>query len=106
MSLEILYNTATLEVRAWNGDDTVQGHFNPKPGQAVVIFPGESPNFESDQFYVDLPNQQVVGNPDYVPLVDPDEELVLAIEAATTIGELKEALLGKNPKYRAKVKAK
>lgn len=64
--LEVLYDIATKEVRAWNGDDSVPGHFKPKEGQAVVILPIAPPDFESDIYFVDLDNQQVIGNPDYV----------------------------------------
>ena len=68
--LEILYDTAMEEVRAWCGDPNQFGNFNPKPEQAVVIFPIDPPSFESDWYKVDLVNEQIVGNPDYV-LVEP-----------------------------------
>ena len=66
--LEILYDTATKEIRAWNADDKVQGNLKPKTGQEVVIFPIDPPSFNSDWYKVDLVNKQIVGNPDYVPV--------------------------------------
>lgn len=66
--LEILYDTATKEVRAWNADDSVQGNLKPKEGQEVVIFPIDPPTFESDVYFVDLANKKLVGNPDYIPV--------------------------------------
>lgn len=65
--LEVLYDKATNEVRAWNADDSVQGNLKPKEGQEVVIWDIEPPDFESDVYYVDLDNKQIKGNPDYVP---------------------------------------
>lgn len=65
--LEILYDTATKEVRAWNADMSVKGNLTPKEGQGVVIFPIDPPTFDSDWYKVDLENQAIVGNPDYTP---------------------------------------
>ena len=65
--LEILYDTQTKEVRAWNADMKVKGNLKPKEGQKVVIFPIDPPSFESDIYYVDLANKQIKGNPGYVP---------------------------------------
>lgn len=65
--LEVLYDIATEEVRAWNADDSVQGNLTPKEGQEVIIFPINPPDFESDIYYVDLVNEVIVGNPEYVP---------------------------------------
>jgi len=70
--LEVLYDVATKEVRAWNADDSVQGNLKPKKGQEVVILPIDPPSFESDVYYVDLTNGVIVGNPDYNPL-SPDD---------------------------------
>jgi len=70
MSLEVLYDISTKEIRAWNADESVQGNLPPKPGQAVVILPTELPGFASDLYFVDLENQQVLGNPEYKP--EPD----------------------------------
>ena len=68
--LEVLYDTNTKEVRAWNADDKVQGNFKPKVGQEVIILPISPPDFESDWYKVDLANKKVVGNPDYIrPIV-------------------------------------
>jgi len=65
--LEILYNTTTLLVLAWNADTHEQGHFTPTPEQAVVIWPIGPPTFDSDWYKVDLINQVIFGNPDYLP---------------------------------------
>ena len=64
--LEILYDVATKEVRAWNADDNVQGNLRPREGQEVVTWDIEPPAFKSDIYYVDLAYQAIVGNPDYV----------------------------------------
>lgn len=65
--LEILYNIASKEVRAWNADMEVTGNLNQKEGQEVVIWNIDPPDFESDWYKVDLENQTIVGNPDYEP---------------------------------------
>jgi len=65
--LEILYDTTTLEVSAWNADPSVHGNLNPQPGQAVVIFPIDPPTLDTDTYYVDLTNQNLLPNPDYIP---------------------------------------
>lgn len=65
--LEILYDVTTKEVRAWNADESVQGNLDPQPGQEVVIFPIDPPTFDSDIYYVDLANQKLIPNPNYVP---------------------------------------
>lgn len=65
--LEILYDIATKEVRAWNNDESAQGNFKPKEGQEVVIWDIDPPTFESDWYKVDLENQIIVGNPGYIP---------------------------------------
>lgn len=67
--LEVLYDKATNEVKAWNADDSVQGNLKPKEGQAVIIWNIDPPAFESDIYYVDLANKEIKGNPDYVPHV-------------------------------------
>lgn len=67
--LEVLYDVATREVRAWCGDERQFGNFKPKEGQAVVVLPVDPPTFESDWYKVDLENKKVVGNPDYIPSV-------------------------------------
>ncbi len=64
--LEILYEVATKEVRAWNGDMFVKGNLKPREGQEVVIFDIDPPDFESDIYYVDLLNKQIIGNPNYI----------------------------------------
>lgn len=66
--LEVLYDTATKEIRGWCGDNKQFSNFKPKEGQEIVILEGPPPGFESDIYYVDLEKQKVVGNPDYVPI--------------------------------------
>lgn len=63
--LEVLYDTATKEVRAWNADMSVKGNLNPKNGQEVVIWSIDPPTLESDWYKVDLKRKRIVGNPDY-----------------------------------------
>lgn len=70
--LEVLYDKDTKEVRAWNGDDKVQGNFKPKAGQGVIILPIDPPNFESDWYKVE--GKKIVGNPDYIKPVVRDLE--------------------------------
>lgn len=65
--LEILYETNTKEVRAWNADEAVQGNLDPQPGQSVVVFPIDPPTIDSDVYYVNLATQTLIPNPDYVP---------------------------------------
>lgn len=65
--LEILYDTTTKEVRAWNADESVLGNLDPQSGQEVVIFPIDPPTFDSDVYYVDLADQKLIPNPDYTP---------------------------------------
>ena len=72
--LEVLYDIATKEVRAWNADMKVKGNFKPKEGQKVVILPIDPPAFESDWYKVDLVNKEVVGKPDYVQIAPRDRE--------------------------------
>lgn len=69
--LEILYDIGTKEVRAWNADMEVKGNLKAKEGQEVVIFPIDPPNFLSDWYKVDLENQTIIGNPDYVGRTPP-----------------------------------
>lgn len=66
--LEILYDTTTLEVAAWNSDPLSFGNFTPTPDQNVVIFPIDPPDFESDWYKVALASQIIYGNPNYDPL--------------------------------------
>lgn len=70
--LEILYDTATNEVRGWNGDDDAQGNFAPTPDQAVVIWDTPIPDFESDVYFIDLAGQVIIGNPDYIKPIPRD----------------------------------
>ena len=66
--LEILYDKATKEVRAWNAADKVQGNLKPKEGQEVIIFPISPPSFGSGEYKVEEANQTIVdGNPSYKP---------------------------------------
>tara|TARA_Y100000310_G_C20476056_1_gene712475 strand:- start:128 stop:316 length:189 start_codon:yes stop_codon:yes gene_type:complete len=58
--LEVLYDIATREVRAWNADDSVQGNLKPKRGQKVVIFPGGPPEERAAEYLVDLPGKKVI----------------------------------------------
>lgn len=64
--LEILYDTATKEVRAWNADMKVRGNFKPKEGQEVAILPIDPPTFDSDIYFIDLASKRIKGNPDYI----------------------------------------
>ena len=61
--LEVLYNTNTLEVRAWCADETQFGNLIPGTDEAVIIFPIAPPLYDSAYFYVDLSTQQVFGDP-------------------------------------------
>ena len=70
--LEVLYDKLTKEVRGWCADPKQFGNFTARKGQAVVILPGGPPDFRSDDYFVDLAAQKVVGNPDYVPVVQRD----------------------------------
>lgn len=72
--LEVLYDTTTKEVRAWNADMKVKGNLKPKEGQKVVILPIDPPAFESDWYKIDLVNKQVAGNPAYIE-PDPPRDL-------------------------------
>lgn len=105
--LEVLYDIATKEVRAWNADMKVKDNLKPKEGQEVVILPIDPPTFESDWYKVDLDNQQIVGNPDWI---DPDlpteddircEEILSHSPPVITMPEIWEVLriLGKRLGY-------
>ena len=72
--LEVLYEQDSKIIRAWNADDSTQGNFKPKAGQAIILLPGEPPIFDSDVYYVDLKNRQVVANPSYIQPPDPKAE--------------------------------
>lgn len=93
--LEILYDVASLEIRAWNADESVQGNLVTSPGQAIVIFPIDPPDFPSDWYKVDLAAQTIVGNPDYDPLT-PDtrraKELLATSPAVITQPEMWELM--------------
>ena len=89
--LEVLYDTATKEVRAWNADMKVKGNLKPKEGQKVVILPIDPP-IESGWYKVDLVNKQIVGNPDYVPIAPRDllaeiDELKARLDKITKVKE-------------------
>ncbi|GAH43272.1 unnamed protein product [marine sediment metagenome] len=97
--LEVLYDITTREVRAWNADVTAQGNFNPKEGQQeVIIFPIDPPTFNSDIYYIDLANHQILPNPDYIEPYDPslDEarlaEIVANSPDVITMPEMWEAI--------------
>lgn len=64
--LEILHDIETLEVRAWNADDSVQGNLKPKTGQEVVIWDIGIPDSPRCSFTVDLANQQLIPDPDCI----------------------------------------
>ncbi len=66
--LEVLYDIATKEVRAWNADMKVKGNLKPKEGQEVIILNSLPPDFESDIYFIDLTSKKIKGNPDYVPI--------------------------------------
>ena len=70
--LEVLYDTATMNVRGWCADPTQFGNFPSRKGQTVVILDCDIPTIESDVYTVDLATQEVVGNPDYTPVVRRD----------------------------------
>ena len=50
--LEVLYDTATKEVRGWCADPKQFGNFPVKKGQGIVILDGGAPA-ESDVYHVD-----------------------------------------------------
>lgn len=52
MTLEVLYDTGSGEVRAWCGDPEERGNFKPKEGQAVVILPIDVANIIPGEDYV------------------------------------------------------
>lgn len=61
--LEILYDTTNNEVRGWCADEAKFGNFQPKVNEVVVIWDIELPNYDSEQFYVDLATQTIIGEP-------------------------------------------
>jgi len=63
--LEVIYDTTTGEVRAWNADTSVKGNLKPREGQKVVILDTNLPSFESDWYRVDFIKQEIIGNPNY-----------------------------------------
>lgn len=66
--LEVLYDTTNNEVRGWCADPDQFDNFKPKEGQEVVILPVDVADIpESDDYWVDLTNKKLLGNPDYVP---------------------------------------
>lgn len=73
--LEVLYFTVTKKVKAWCADPDQFGNFKPKPKEAIVILPINPPDYDSDQFYVDLGNQTIYGEP-----IPPDSDYVRACE--------------------------
>ena len=89
--LEVLYDTATKEVRGWCSDPDEFGNFpvgQKREDKAVVILDCDLPTVESDVYTVDLVAQKVVGNPDYVPVVARDLYAEID-ELRTKIRELK-----------------
>ena len=80
--LEVLYDKITKQVRAWNADMSVQGNFTPKPEEAVVILDTAPPTFKSDVYYVDLNNQVIVGNLDYLAKVAYQDQLAAEFNEA------------------------
>ncbi len=90
--LEVLYDKATKEVRGWCADPTQFGNFPTGKGKTVVILDCDIPAVESDVYTVDLVAQEVVGNPDYVPVTPRDlnaeiDELRAEIEKLKPAGE-------------------
>ncbi len=88
--LEVLYDTATNEVRGWCADSEQFGNFPIKDGQDIVILDCGLPA-ESDVYHVDLAAQKVVGNPDYVPVTPRDLEAEID-ELRAEIEKLKPAV--------------
>ncbi len=91
--LEVLYDIATNEVRAWNADMKVKGNLKLKEGQEVVILPIDPPDFGSDIYYVDLQKQTVIGNPDYIepePVRDDSAEIDKLWEEVRKLKEVKD----------------
>ncbi len=86
--LEVLYDTATKEVRGWCADPSEFGNFPFQKGKAVVILDCDIPTIESDVYTVDLVAQKVVGNPDYAPAV-PRNLYAEIDELRAEIGELR-----------------
>lgn len=64
--LEVIYDTTNNEVRGWCADEKQFGNFQPKPNEAVVILPIGLPDYDSDQFYVDLKKQTIYGEPSVI----------------------------------------
>lgn len=68
MSLEVLYETETREVRAWCGDSKQFGAYKPKAGQAVVVLSIKVANIpQGDDYMVDLDAKTVYPRIPYVP---------------------------------------
>ena len=66
--LEVLYETETKEVRGWCADPKQFNNFSPKLEQDITILPINLEDIlESDDYWVDLPNQTLLPNPDYEP---------------------------------------
>lgn len=69
--LEVLYDVNDNSVIAWCADPSQFAKFQPKPGEGITILPIDPPDYESEQFFVDLANQTITGepsppDPDYV----------------------------------------
>lgn len=74
--LEVLYDTASNEVRGWCADPNQFGNFKLLPNYAIAILPISPPDYDSLTFYVDLANQTISGTP--TP-PNPDELRVVEI---------------------------
>ena len=77
--LEVLYDTATKEVRGWCADPDQFGNFTSSPDEEVVILPIDPPTFESFIYYLDLVNQTIYGDP-----IPPDPDYLRACELLAT----------------------
>ena len=86
--LETLYDKSTKEVLGWCADSKQFGNFTAKKGQAIVILDCDIPTVESDVYRVDLVAQELVGNPDYAPVVRRDLEAEID-ELRAEIGRLR-----------------
>lgn len=91
MSLEVLYDTGTLEVRAWCGDPEQFGNLVAGDGQAVVVLPIMVEDIaKGSDYMIDLPGETVYPETPYVP---PPDFKALWVAAPNSVAKL--ALLGK-----------
>ena len=89
---EVLYDTETNDVRAWNMDMNVVGNLNPQSGEKVIFLFTKPPTIESDWYKVDLAKGIIAGNTEYVsikPAAHTLGEKVIELEQRIAILEAK-----------------